>query len=189
MMWMNFWQWIIDHYIYNAAVLLFIIGFILYYFLNLKSVRRFFSKLKRFKFGAAGVEVELKDENGEKDAEQDAVLVQIKDELKKVNQRLDTHYKYIKEAAIQAGISVVWSDVGAPFVEVIRAALLNIKLGANGNLRDRLAEVIKGLGKDGVSIYKSLLNEFIKNSDGKLSEHFYETINWIDKELSKRREP
>lgn len=182
-MWDDAWKWVIDHHLYNTAVLLFIVGFVINALLRLKGVQKFLGKYKKLKVGAAGIELELKDGDSEKDLQQDGILNYIKDELKKIIGRLDVHYGYIKEAAIQAGNSVVWSDKGAPFVEVIKAGLLNIKLGANGNLKHRMVEVIVGFGKEGIPIYRSILNEFIKNSKGTLSAQFYETIEWIDQRL------
>jgi len=185
-MWSNAWNWISEHYIYNAAVLLFIIVYSLNAVLKMQGVRKFFSRFKKVKIGA--LEMELKDSDNEKDIQQDSALLILRGELQEIKKRLDKHYKYIKEAAIQAGNSVVWSDTGVPYVEVIKAGLLNINLGANGNLKKRMVEVIKGFGKEGAPIYRSLLNEFVKNSEVKISEHFNETINWIDAELNKKDE-
>jgi len=185
-MWGNVWEWLDAHNIYKTAVLLFIVVYTLIAVIKTKGARKFFGRFKKVKIGA--LEMELKDGDVEKDVQQDGALFILREELQEIKKRLDKHYKYIKEAAIQAGNSVVWSDTGVPFVEVIKAGLLNINLGANGNLKKRMVEVILGFGKEGIPNYRSLLNEFVKNSEVKISEHFNETVNWIDAELNKKGE-
>jgi len=182
--WDLLWTWLLEHHIYNTAVLGFIIGFIINAVLKLKGVQKLLCKVKKIKAGA--VEVEMKDGDSEKDIQQDGLLGDLKKELCEIKKRLDVHYGYIKEAAIKAGVSVVWSDVGAPFVEVINSGLQNANLGGNGNLRPRMVEVIMGLGKGGISIYRSLLNDFInkkKKNEEQLTPEFWETVKWIDNEI------
>jgi len=191
-MWVKVWKLAIDYYVFHSLVVVAVFIIIIRperikrFF---EQIRKFLGKYKKIKAGPAGIELELKDEkNHAKDIEQDESIKIILEELEQINLRLDKHYKYIKEAAVMAANSNVWSDTGVPFVEVIRAGLLNANLGANGNLRPRMVEVIKGFGKEGISVYRSLLNEFIKNNEGKLSSYFYETTAWIEKELSKKAE-
>jgi len=187
-MWNQIWEWAINHYIYNAAVVLAVVVFIvnfLKHVLKSKLIHGFLSKYKKIKVGASGIELERNEEkDSEKDIQQDSILSAIKDELKNINTRLDSHYKYIKEAAIQAGVSVVWSGTKAPFVETIKAAFLNIKLEQNGNLIDRLVQLIMEGGKNGVYLYKSLLNDFMNKDENKnLSPYFKETMKTIEKKI------
>jgi len=179
--WDLLWDWLLKHHIYNTAVLAFVIGFVINSVLKLKGVQKFINKIKRIKAGT--VELELKDSDSEKDIQHDSALFVLEEELKEIKKRLDIQYGFIKEAAIKAGISVVWSDVGAPFVEVIRSGLMNANLGANGNLRPRMVEVIIGFGEKGISVYRSLLNEFVKDNKEKITPEFWETINWIEKQI------
>ena len=98
-----------------------------------------------------------------------------------VDARLDKHYEYIKEAVIQSGVGVVWTP-GVPFVELVNAALLNIRLGKNGNLQEKLVEAIMK-EPNGITTYKSLLNAFILEHGPKMSKHFNTTIDWIEKRI------
>jgi hypothetical protein len=186
-MWNDAWKWILNHYIYNALVLIAVVIIVLNFLkrINVSGlVQSFLSRYKKIKIGAGGIELERKEEgSAEKDKQQDGILAAIKEELAKINNRLDIQYKYIREAAIQAGVSVVWSGAKAPFVEIIRAALLNIYLGENGNLRKRLVSVIMEEGKSGVSLYNSILNEFIKEKNNNLSPHFNKTIKWVEDQI------
>jgi hypothetical protein len=113
-----------------------------------------------------------------------AKLDDIDKRLDETSKRLDKHYEYIKEAVIQSGVSVVWTP-GVPFIELVRAALLNVALGANGNLREKLTQAIikRPSGRED---YQSELNSFIKERkkrEEKISDHFYKTIDWIEKRL------
>jgi molecular chaperone DnaK (HSP70) len=92
--------------------------------------------------------------------------------LEEIEQRLDMQYRYIKDATITAGVSVAWGEK-APFVEVVKAILLNLKLGANGNTEERLKEVIMGM-PNGLQLFRSIFNDFIKNN--KVSAEFHQVI-------------
>jgi len=145
-------------------------------------VQGFLGKYKKIEIGKGGLKLEHKDG----DSEKDSVLNAIKDELREIRKRLDTHYTYIREAVVQSGIGIVWS-YKAPFKEAIWAALNNIKLGENGNLITRTVEIIMEAGKNGVTDYRSELNKFIKENftrPGKeIPEHFTKTIEAIDREI------
>jgi len=181
-MWGDVWDWICKHYIYNAAVLLFIIVYIFNAISKTKGARKILGRFKKVKFGA--LEMELKDGDAEKDVQQDSAISVLEKELVEIRKRLDIQYQFIREAAIQAGNSVVWSGTGAPYMEVIKAGIFNISLGVNGNLKYKLLDAIIGFGKEGIPIYRSILNDFIKNANKeKLSAYFYETIKWIDDHL------
>ena len=97
-----------------------------------------------------------------------------------VDKRLDKQYEYIREAAMQSGVAVVWTS-GVPFIELIKAALLNIKLGANGNLQEKLVEAIMK-EPNGKTTYKSVLSAY-KLEHGPMSNHFNDTISWIGKRI------
>lgn len=97
-----------------------------------------------------------------------------------VDGRLDKHYEYIKEAALQSGIAVIWTDK-APLLELFKASLLSIRLGANGNIKEKLLEVIIK-NPNGKTLWKSVLSAY-KRDHGDMGEHFKETINWIEKRL------
>ncbi|MDR2731411.1 MAG: hypothetical protein LBB81_11015 [Treponema sp.] len=178
-MWDQFWELAINHYIFHALVA--VAGIIIV--LRPLKLQAFLEKYKKVKAGPAGIELETKDEpNTAKDAEQDGIIKAVQDSMNVINQRLDAQYLYVKNAVIQAGVSVVWGNK-APFVEVIKAGLLNIKLGENGNLKERMIEVIMGLD-NGVEIYRSLVNEFIKaNKEVNTNDFFKETMEWINRRL------
>jgi predicted Holliday junction resolvase-like endonuclease len=98
--------------------------------------------------------------------------------------RLNKRYEYIREAALQSGIAVVWSSE-SPFIELVRAALLNIRLGANGNLRNKLLQSIMK-EPNGRKIYQSVLSAYInerKERKENIDDHFYKTIEWIEKRI------
>jgi hypothetical protein len=184
MLWDKIWEWAINHYAYNAGVSVAVI-IIIFNFLNRLKVFQGFSKFKKIKIGAGGLELEHKEEgDSEKDKQQDGVINDIKNELKDINKRLDAQYMYLRETAVQSGIGVVWSGTQAPFEEAIWAALNNIKLGQNGNLITRVVEIVMLEGKNGVKNYRSVLNKFINDDRNKnLSDHFYETIKAIEREI------
>jgi predicted transcriptional regulator len=189
-MWDNVWEWLINHYIYNAAVSIGVITIIAYVFKRVFGSRFIHGILGRYKtieVGKNGLKLEHKDEgNSEKDKQQDNALSVILSKLDQINQRLDRQYQYIREAAIKAGVSVVWSGVRAPFVEVIKAGLDNIRLGENGNLIKRIPKVIMEHGPGGIELFDSLLNDYIKESKEKgliLSDHFYAQIKAIKEKV------
>jgi hypothetical protein len=102
--------------------------------------------------------------------------------LDKTEKRLDAQYRYIREAAVQSSVAVAWGEK-APFVEVIRAILMGVKLGTNGNMRERLIEVIMGM-KDGKSLFESVLNIYRKdNPDTAQNKYFNDTIDWVYRRL------
>jgi len=108
-------------------------------------------------------------------------LVERKKRQDEVDKRLDKQYEFIRETAIQSGVAVVWATAGVPMVELFRAALLNIKLGANGNLREELVKVI--MKNNGISVWKSVLSAYKRENGNKMSDHFNETIEWIEKRI------
>jgi len=118
-------------------------------------------------------------DNVEAFIEKDAV--ERKKRQEEVDRRLDAQYEYIKETALQSGIAVVWTP-GVPIIELFRAALLNIKLGANGNLREKLLEAIMN-SPNGRTVWKSVLSAYRKEH-GEMSKHFNETIEWIEKRIA-----
>jgi hypothetical protein len=137
-------------------------------------------RYKTIEVGKNGLKLEHKDEgNSEKDKQQDNALSVILSKLDQINQRLDKQYQYIREAAVKAGVSVVWSGSKAPFVETIKAGLDNIKLGENGGLIERMGIVIMEQGPNGRELFGSLLNEYIKANKGCLSDHFFAQIKNI----------
>lgn len=107
--------------------------------------------------------------------------VERKKRQEEVDRRLDAQYEYIREAALQSGIAVVWTP-GVPIIELFKAALLNIKLGANGNLREKLVEIIVK-NPNGITIWKSVLSAYRKEHGNKMGDHFNETIEWIEKRI------
>jgi len=109
-------------------------------------------------------------------------LVERKKRQEEVDRRLDAQYEFIKEAALSSGVAVVWATAGVPMVELFRAALLNIKLGANGNLREELVKVIIK-NPSGITVWKSVLSAYKREHGGKMSAHFNETVEWIEKRI------
>jgi hypothetical protein len=109
--------------------------------------------------------------------------VERKKRQEEVDRRLDAQYEYIKEAVLQSGIAVIWSASNVPMVELFRAALLNIKLGANGNLREKLVGSIMS-NPNGKTVWKSVLNAYRKEHGGVMNQHFNETIEWIEKRIA-----
>jgi hypothetical protein len=107
-------------------------------------------------------------------------LVKILARLDEIDKRLDKHYEYIKEAAVQSGVSVVWTP-GVPFIELVKAAFLNIKLGANGNLREKLLKAIMK-EPNGRTIYQSILSAYVREHEN-VGSHFNETVKWIEKRI------
>jgi len=104
-----------------------------------------------------------------------------KTKKKSIEEILAEHYEYIKEASIKAGIAVVWTQ-GVPLIELFEAAISNIRMGANGNLKEKLVEAIIH-APDGVSIWKSVLGNYLREHGHNVSEHFSNTIEWIEKRI------
>jgi hypothetical protein len=98
-----------------------------------------------------------------------------------VDHRLDKQYEFIREAALQASVAIVWND-DVPFVEKTKAAFLSIKLGANGNLRGKFIQMILK-EPNGIKTFRSLLSTYKRESEHNISKHFTETIDWIEKQL------
>jgi len=183
-MWDKAWEFAIQHHFYQTIVLLFIIGFVLNMVLKSKLVQSWSSKITRFKIGAGGVEVERKHEDSEKDKQQDSIVNQIISRLDNIEKRLNSQYEFIRNAVIQSGIGIIWSgSKPVPFVEVVNAALLNISLGANGNQRKRLLSVIMEHGEHGVTDFTSLKEKFISENENRLTQYFYDTMAWLDRQL------
>jgi len=108
-------------------------------------------------------------------------LVKIFTRLDEIEKRLDSQYEFIREAVLKSGVAVVWGQ-GVPFVELVEAALLNILLGANGNMREKLVVAIMK-EPNGRIIYQSILNSFIRKHEKQINSHFKETIAWIEKRI------
>jgi len=178
-MWDNFWEFLIKHYVFHTVIVVGVIFLI-------------FGKYASIRIGKNGLEVE-KNKSGERDDLQDDTLAAISSKIDGVEKRLDgiddrldgmnkqinSQYQLSRNAAIQAANGVVWGDKSPPFMEVIKAGLLNMMLHQNGNLIPRMKEVIIGFGDKGIQIYKSILNEFINNNTEKLDDHFYKCIEEI----------
>jgi hypothetical protein len=82
---------------------------------------------------------------------------------------------------MQASVAIVWND-NIPFVERLKAAFLSIKLGANGNLREKLVKIIIQ-EPNGVVTYKSELSSYLRANEKSITPHFRETIGQIDKKI------
>jgi len=163
--------------------------------------------LKRFKFGS--MEYEAKDsapkgtKKIDKDARQDETIENITVKLEKLEMlltadtaerkewqrntesRQNIQYEYIRDAALQASIAIVWND-NIPFIERLRAAFLSFKLGANGNLRDKLIKIIIE-EPNGVTTFRSEVNSYIREHEKNkklLIPHFYKTIEWLEKQIA-----
>jgi len=108
-------------------------------------------------------------------------LVKIFTRLDEIEKRLDAQYEFIREAVLKSGVAVVWGQ-GVPFVELVEAALMNIMLGANGNMREKLVGAIMK-EPNGRVIYQSVLNSFIRKHEKNINSHFKETIAWIEKRI------
>lgn len=90
-------------------------------------------------------------------------------------------YQNQQRVIIQTSIGILWGDK-APFIEVVRAGLLALRAGANGNIRERLLEVIIGYGDKGRELYNTLCNEFVKKEG--MTLELKEGLEWLDKRLS-----
>jgi hypothetical protein len=108
-------------------------------------------------------------------------LIKIMERLGEIDKRLDAHYGFIKESALQSGVALLCSQ-DAPFVSLVKGALLNIKLGANGNVREKLVQaIIKE--PNGRELYQSILSDYMMQYGKTVGEHFIKTIDWIEKRL------
>jgi len=163
--------------------------------------------LKRLKIGS--MEYEAKDgapkvkKKNDKDIKQDECIENIvlkleslerlfstdaterKEWQKNTEERQNIQYEYIRDAALQASIAIVWND-SIPFIERLRAAFLSFKLGANGNLRNKLVKIIIA-EPNGVTTFRSEVNTYIRDHEKNkkiLIPHFYQTIEWIDKQIA-----
>jgi len=172
--WQEFWQWAISNYLYQAIVLLFVIGFCLFKLLQ----------TTKFSIGKGGLTVERNSK--------DLVVIvnKILDEVEdlrsrviKIENTLQIHYGYIRNAVVQSGIGVGWSDKGAPYDETVKALLMNLSLGENGNHESRLVDVVIGRGKEGIRDFNSKLNDFIRANKDRLDDRFYESIRNVSMRL------
>jgi len=180
-MWESFWVWVDKHYIYQTAVLSFIVGYI---FFNVFKINLFHLGKDGLTIQKDGKKVNIGDEIIDKLDGMDKRIGSVEKQVDVVESTLNTHYGFIRNAVVQSGIGVAWSDKGAPFDETVKAILMNISLGENGNHEDRLVEVIMGRGKDkGVQDYRSKLNEFIKENRERLTPYFYDAIERVNKRL------
>lgn len=100
-----------------------------------------------------------------------------------IDKRLDAQYKFIRGAVVNAGIAVGWGDK-APFVEVVKAILLNLWLRENGNTRDRLVEVVAGM-RGGMQLFNSILGEFCKEH-AEPNDGFWNDIHYIHDKVKER---
>jgi hypothetical protein len=108
-------------------------------------------------------------------------LVKIFTRLEEIEKRLDAQYEFIRDAVLKSGVAILGGQ-GVPFVELVEAALMNIMLGANGNTRDKLlAAIMKE--SNGRIIYQSILSSFIRKHEKNITNHFKETITWIEKRI------
>jgi hypothetical protein len=182
-MWGIFWEWALKNHVYNAVVILavfFIIVNFLARILKTEWVQNFLNKYKNIEFGKGGLKLEREEEsNSEKDKQQDNALIFLKDELNKINNRLDRQYEYIKEAAIKSCTAIIWGEK-VPIIEFLDAAFLSLNLGVNGNTNNRIIEVV--IGADAVAVYRSELSKFRKENKN-ISGHFNESITAINKNI------
>jgi hypothetical protein len=116
----------------------------------------------------------------------DKISAESSRDIESIRERIDAQYKFIREAAINAGIGVVWSGTKAPFKETVKAGLKNIMLGENGNLVNRLVQVVMEEGKNGVANYESELNEFVQNNFTKPKKPVPEHFKTITKQIKDR---
>jgi hypothetical protein len=177
-MWDEFWKWILNHYIYNALVVIGV-SVIIGNFLKRISpfIHGFLGKYKKIEIGAGGFKLEHKEEgDSEKDKQQDNMLVSIRNELKTINSRLDKQYEYIREAALKPNAALVFTE-NVPPVEFYDAAFMSLYLGANGNTIERVKKMnVKEKGN--LSVYKSELAKFRKEHKV-VSEEFKASIKEI----------
>jgi len=193
-MWNNIWTFIYTNYIFHTLVILSMVYLIIFP----ERLGRAFGKFKKMKVGS--FELHASDEDSQKDTQQDTLIKNLDEKVQKietflendsierkkrqdeVDRRLDEHYQYIKEASIKSGIAVVWTQ-GVPLVELFEAAISNIRLGANGNLKEKLFEAIMH-AENGKTIWKSVLGNYLREHGHEVSEHFSNTIDWIEKRIT-----
>jgi len=92
-----------------------------------------------------------------------------------MDKRQDALYEYAREAVIYGTKSMVWSDQGAPYPEVVEAGLKAIMLEQDGNISERMKTVIMGQ-QGGLKLFRSELAKFEKVHKNKLDERFYKVI-------------
>jgi len=196
-MWTDIWNFLYGNYIFHTFVIIAMVYLIFFPNRLGKMLDRVFRRFKIIKAGK--LELQTSDENGQKDIQQDNIIKSLNDKVAKiehflendaierkrrqdeVDKRLDAHYEYIREASIKAGIAVVWTE-GVPLIELYNAAISNIRLGANGNLKEKLAEAIIH-APDGRAIWKSVLGSYLMEHKHNVSEYFINTIDWIEKRI------
>jgi len=196
--WKDFWHFVYASYIFHTLVILAMVYLV---FFPKKLGRMLDKVLRRFKIIKAGkFELQTTDENGQKDSQQDTLIKSLDEKVlkieafleadsierkkcqKEVDRRLDEHYEYIKEVSIKSGIAVVWTQ-GVPLIELYQSGLSNIRLGANGNLKEKLVEAIVH-APDGRAIWKSVLSNYMREHGHNVSKHFTDTIDWIEKRIA-----
>jgi len=197
--WTDSWNFLYTNYIFHTLIILAMVYLI--FFPN-KLGKMLTEVLGKFKIIKAGkFELQTADnETGQKDTQQDTLIKSLDEKVLKIeafleadsierkkrqeelDRRLDEHYEYIKEASIKAGIAVVWTD-GVPLIEFYEAGISNIKLGANGNLKEKLVEAIMH-APDGRAIWKSILSNYMREHGHNVSDHFSNTIDWIEKRIA-----
>jgi len=194
-MWNEIWRFIYGNYIFHTLVLLAMVYLVFFP----ERLGRAFRRVKKIKAGSFELQT-ADDEVDQKDSQQDDLIKNLSEKVLKieafleadsverkkrqeeVDRRLDAHYEYIKEASIKSGIAVVWTQ-GVPLVELFEAAISNIKLGANGNLKEKLLAAIIH-AQDGRSIWKSVLGNYLREHGHNVSERFSNTIDWIEKRIA-----
>lgn len=123
--------------------------------------------------------INLKLENLEKFIERDAI--DRKKRQDDIDTRLDKQYEYIREAAMQAALAIVWND-SIPFVERTKAAFLAWKLGANGNLRKKYLSIVM-VEPNGKVTFESELSAYMRANEKNLTPHFRQAIKWLEKQI------
>jgi len=176
-MWNEFWTWVSTHYVYQSVVLLFIVLYLLFKVFD----------VTKFHIGKDGVSFERsKRQKIDIGAEIIVRLGKVEERLDKIDVKLDETYGLACDAVVQSGIGVGWSDKGAPYDETVRALLINLSLGENGNHEERLIDVIMGKKEEGIKDYLSKLNDFKKENKQRkreLDAHFYDAIGRVNKRL------
>jgi len=177
-----------------GAVLIFIIITAIIILIKLKPLKDF----DEVKFGK--FELKRGKEDKEHEKRQDELLKSFSESLESfkiridslekllsdISKRQDIHYKFIKNSVIAANQVLVWGNEPPPFAEVIRAGLMLAKLDQNGNLVDRMRNIIISKGKIGIKDYQYELNRFInehKERGEALNSQFWKTISKIKEGL------
>jgi len=190
--WTDIWNFLYGNYIFHTAVIIAMVYLVFFP----KRLGRALGRFKKIKAGAFELQ---RGDDDEINARQDDIIKNLNEKVTKietflekdaverkkrqdeVDKRLDAHYEYIKEASIKAGIAVVWTD-GVPLIELYNSAISNIRLGANGNLKEKLIAAIMH-APDGRAIWKSVLGAYMREHGQKVSQHFLDTIDWIEKRI------